>query len=85
MGTHARPFALRFVEKNGICHWIVKGHQGANELTVVNSESMRPNQITIGRNTTSSGLKLGNEGIVLGANLGRHLPLRKADLLAQFA
>jgi len=37
---------------------------------------MRPNQITIGGNTTSPGLKLGNKRVVLGTNASGQVPLR---------
>ena len=63
-------------EKNAVCDGIIKGHEGANELTLVDSESMRPNQITIGRNTTSPGLKLGNKRVVLSTHPSGQLPLR---------
>ena len=55
-------------EKNAVCDGIIKGHESANELTLIDSESMRPNQITIGRNTTSPGLKLGNKRVVFGTH-----------------
>ena len=66
---HVPLLAPRFlIEKDAVGHRVIKGHEGANKLTLVDSERSRPNQITIGRNTTSPGLKPGNEGIVLGTH-----------------
>jgi hypothetical protein len=55
---------------------IIVGHESANELTLVDSEGMGPDRITIGRNTTSPSLQLGNERVVLDAHLSGQLPLR---------
>jgi hypothetical protein len=66
------------VEKVAVCHRIKIGigHEGANELTLIDFEGMRPNQITIGRNTPSPSLKLENDRVVLSAQPRRQLPLR---------
>src|SRR5215471_3688441 len=81
VNMHARLSFLSLIEKDGVCHGIVIGHKRANELTLVDSEGMRPNQITIRRNTTSPGLKLGNERVVLGSHPSGQFPLRKTALL----
>ena len=67
---------VSLVEKYAVGHRVIKGHKSANELTFVDSESMRPNQIAIGRNTAPAGLKLGNKRIVLGTDSGGQFPLR---------
>jgi hypothetical protein len=54
-------------KKGAVGYRVIIGHEGANKLTLVDSKRIRLNQITIGRNTTSAGLKLGNEGVTLGA------------------
>jgi hypothetical protein len=63
-------------ERIALCQRIIVGHESANELTLIDSEGMRPNRITIGRNTTSPGLQLGNERVVLDAHPSGQLPLR---------
>ena len=63
-------------EKNAVCDGIIKRHESANEPTLFDSESMRPSQITLGRNTTSPGLKLGNKRVVFGTHPSGQLPLR---------
>jgi hypothetical protein len=75
--ARVRMLALRYpLETDALVQRIIVGHESANELTLVDSEGMGPNRITIGRNTTSPSLQLGNERVVLDAHLSGQLPLR---------
>src|SRR5215471_18315262 len=76
--------ALAISNEDMMRHWIVVTQQSPNELARCHSQGVGPNQVTLGRQPTSTAFDLRHERI-LGSHLSRQFALGQTSLIPELA